>query len=206
MDGFEKRRNDKKKVIMQTALELFDQYGFDKISMTDIAKKAHVSRASIYNFFESKDNLRRIIIKDILDDSIRNVQELLEEQSNFIDKISKYIQIRTWYYDKYSLQFFFDTVETDLEIRRHFDDFTAAHRQLLMRFIAEGKESGVFSHNISTAAIEIYIDIFQSYYLHNMRNREILDRFEHNPKLAQEINMLFLAGLIQEKANGESSS
>ena len=32
MDGFEKRRNEKKKAIMQMALELFDQYGFDKVT------------------------------------------------------------------------------------------------------------------------------------------------------------------------------
>lgn len=199
MDGFEKRRNDKKKAVRQTALELFDQYGFDKVSMTDIAEKAHVSRASVYNFFESKDNLRRIIIKDILDESVGKVKKLLEEPSNFIDKISEYIQIRSWYYGKYSLQFFFDTVESDPVLRRYLDDFTADHRQLLMQFIDEGKQSGVFSPDISNTAIEMYIDIFQSYYLHNMRSREIRDRFERNPKLAQELNLLFLDGLIQGK-------
>jgi len=197
LDGFEKRRDDKKKAIMQTALELFEQYGFEKVSMTDIAKKAHVSRASIYNFFESKDNLRRIIIKGILDDSIEKVQKLLEEQGNFINKISEYIQIRTWYYGKHSLKFFFDTVESDPELRQYLDDFITFHRQFLTKFIEEGKRSGVFSQDISNAAIEIYIDIFQSYYLQNMHKREVHDRLERNPKLAQEINMLFLEGLIQ---------
>jgi len=199
LDGFKKRRNDKKKAVRQTALELFDQYGFDKVSMTDIAEKAHVSRASVYNFFESKDNLRRIIIKDILDESVAKVKKLLEEPSNFIDKISEYIQIRSWYYGKYSLQFFFDTVESDPVLRRYLDDFTADHRQLLMQFIDEGKQSGVFSPDISNTAIEMYIDIFQSYYLHNMRSGEIRDRFERNPKLVQELNLLFLDGLIQGK-------
>src|SRR5690625_615235 len=124
MDGYKKRRNDKKKAVRQTALELFDQYGFDKVSVTAIAEKAHVSRASVYNFIESKDNLRRIIIKDILDESVAKVKKLLEEPSNFIDKISEYIQIRSWYYGKYSLQFFFDTVESDPVLRRYLDDFT----------------------------------------------------------------------------------
>ncbi len=202
MNGFEKRRNDKKKAIMQTAIELFDQYGFEKVSMTDIAEKAHVSRASIYNFFESKDNLRRIIIKDILDDSVGRVQKLLEEQGNFIDKISKYIQVRTWYYGRYSLQFFVDTVEGDPELRQYFDNFTADHRQLLMKFIDEGRQSGIFSPDISDTAIELYLDIFQSYYLHNMHNREIRDRFERNPKLVQELTMLFLDGLIHGQNNG----
>ena len=197
MDGFEKRRNNKKKAIIQTALGLFDQYGYEKVSMTDIAEKARVSRASIYNFFESKDNLRRIIIKDILDDSVEKVQKLLEEQSSFIDKISEYIKIRTWYYGKHSLKFFFDTVESDPELQQYLDDFTVTHRQLLMKFIDEGKRSGVFSTDISNIAVEMYIDIFQTYFLQNMNNREIHDRLERNPKLAEEINMLLLDGLIQ---------
>ncbi|MGF7146137.1 AcrR family transcriptional regulator [Anaerotaenia torta] len=200
MDGFEKRRDDKKKAIMQTALELFDQYGFEKVSMTDIAEKARVSRASIYNFFESKDNLRRIIIKDILDDSVGKVQKLLEEQCSFIDKISEYIKIRTWYYGKHSLKFFFDTVESDPELRQYLDDFTAIHRQLLMKFIDEGKQSGVFSPEISNIAIEMYIDIFQTYFLQNMNKREIHDRLERNPKLAEEINRLLLDGLIRDNS------
>ncbi len=200
MDGFEKRRDDKKKAIMQTALELFDQYGFEKVSMTDIAEKARVSRASIYNFFESKDNLRRIIIKDILDDSVGKVQKLLEKQCSFIDKISEYIRIRTWYYGKHSLKFFFDTVESDPELRQYLDDFTAIHRQLLMKLIDEGKQSGVFSPEISNIAIEMYIDIFQTYFLQNMNKREIHDRLERNPKLAEEINMLLLDGLIRDNS------
>ncbi len=196
MDGFEKRRNDKKKAIMQTALELFDQYGFDKVTVTEIAEKAHVSKVSIYNFFESKDNLRRIIIKDILDESIEKVQALVEKEGNFIDKIEEYIQIRTWYYGKYSLQFFFDAVESDPELRQYLDDFSAANKRLVMKFIVEGKRSGVFSPDASDTAIEIYIDMIQTYLFHN---REIRDRFERNPQLAQEVNMLFLDGLIRQK-------
>lgn len=203
MDGFEKRRDDKKKAIIQTALDLFDQYGYEKVSMTDIAEKARVSRASIYNFFDSKDNLRRIIIKDILDESIEKVQKLLQEQVNFIDKVGEYIKIRTWYYGKHSLKFFFDAVESDLELRQYLDDFTTTHRQLLMKFIDEGKQSKVFSPNISNIAIEMYIDIFQTYFLQNMSKREIHDRLELNPKLAEEINMLFMDGLTQ--GNGKKN-
>jgi AcrR family transcriptional regulator len=201
LDGFEKRRNDKKKAILQTALELFDQYGFDKVTVTEIAEKAHVSKVSIYNFFESKDNLRRIIIKDILDESIRKVQKLIEKEADFIDKIGEYIQIRTWYYGKYSLQFFFEAVESDSELRQYIDDFNASNKRLVMEFIDEGKRSGVFSADVSDASIEIVIDMFQTYLLNN---REIRNTFERNPKLAQEVNMLFLNGLIRGKDNGKA--
>ena len=194
MDGFEKRRNDKKKAIMQTALELFDQYGFDRVTVTEIAEKAHVSKVSIYNFFESKDNLRRIIIKDMLDDSVEKIKTLIAKEGNFIEKIEEYIQIRTWYYGKYTLRFFFEAVESDPELRQYLENFNAASKNLLMTFIEEGKDSGVFSPDASNDAIEIYIDMIQTYLMHN---KEIRDRLEHNPELAREINMLFLDGLIR---------
>jgi len=194
LDGFEKRRNDKKKAIMQTALELFDQYGFDRVTVTEIAEKAHVSKVSIYNFFESKDNLRRIIIKDMLDDSVEKIKSLIAKEGNFIEKIEEYIQIRTWYYGKYTLRFFFEAVESDPELRQYLENFNAASKNLLMTFIEEGKDSGVFSPDASNDAIEIYIDMIQTYLMHN---KEIRDRLEHNPELAREINMLFLDGLIR---------
>jgi AcrR family transcriptional regulator len=201
LDGFEKRRNDKKKAILRAALELFDQYGFDKVTVTEIAEKAHVSKVSIYNFFESKDNLRRILVKNILDESIGKVQRLIEKDENFIDKIEEYIQIRSWYYGKYSLQFFFDAVESDSELQRYLDDFNASNKRLAMEFIDEGKRSGVFSPDVSDTAIEICIDMFQTYLFHN---RVIRDTFEHNPKLAQEVNMLFLNSLIRPKGGIEA--
>ncbi|HBT63212.1 MAG TPA: TetR/AcrR family transcriptional regulator [Ruminococcaceae bacterium] len=196
MDGFEKRRNEKKKAIMQAALALFDQYGFDRVTVTEIAEKAHVSKVSIYNFFESKDNLRRIIIKDMLDESTEKIKALIEKERSFIEKIEEYIQVRTWYYGKYSLRFFFEAVESDPELRQYLEDFNASSKKLLMTFIAEGKDSGIFSLDAPNAAIEIYIDMIQTYLMHN---REIRDRLERNPELAREINMLFMDGLIRNR-------
>ena len=194
LDGFEKRRNDKKKAIMQTALELFDQYGFDKVTMSEIADKAHVSKVSIYNFFESKDNLRRIIIKNILDESTEKIKQLIEKDGNFIDKIEEYIQIRSWYYGKYSLRFFFEAVDSDPELRQYLDAFNSSNKQLFMDFVEKGKHLGIFSPEASNTAIEICIDMIQTYLMHNKKIRE---RVEHNPELIRDINMLFLDGLIR---------
>ncbi len=201
MDGFEKRRNDKKKAIMQTALELFDQYGFDRVTVTEIAEKAHVSKVSIYNFFESKDNLRRILIKDMLDESLEKIKELIEGEGNFVDKIEQYIQVRTWYYGKYSLQFFFEAIESDPDLRQYFDDFNTSNKRLVMKFIEKGKRCGVFTQDASEATIEICIDMIQTYLFHN---KEFRNRVERNPELAREINMMFLDGLIRGKDSGKA--
>lgn len=132
--------------------------------------------------------------KDMLDESTEKIRTLIEKEGNFIEKIEEYIQIRTWYFGKYSLQFFFEAVESDPELRQYLDDFNASSKQLVMRFIEKGKLSGVFSPDASNAAIEIYIDMIQTYLMHH---KEIRDRIEHKPELAREINMLFMDGLIR---------
>jgi len=201
LDGFEKRRNEKKKAIKQAALELFDLFGFDKVTVTEIADKAHVSKVSIYNFFESKDNLRRIIIKDMMDGNTEKIRALIEKDGNFVGKIEEYIQIRTWYFGKYSLRFFFEAVESDPELRQYLDDFNAYNKRLVMEFIDKGKRSGIFTPDASDSAIEVCIDMIQTYLVHNKESR---NRFEHNPGLAREVNMLFLDGLIRGKEIGKA--
>ena len=61
LDGI---RKQKKELIMETALELFAENGFHATSVSQIAKKAGISKGLAYNYFESKN--------DILDELIQH--------------------------------------------------------------------------------------------------------------------------------------
>jgi hypothetical protein len=115
---------------------------------------------------------------------------------NFGEKIHAFIKLQTEYYGNYSLNLLFDAIEADPVIRDYFDDYNRRSRQFAMNFIDEGKQAGFFSQDISHEAIEIYIDSFQFYFLHNT---EIRKKLEHNQRLAEELNILFLDGLIQQR-------
>lgn len=56
-------RKEKKNLILETALELFAENGFHATSISQIAKKAKISKGLTYNYFSSK--------KEILDEIIR---------------------------------------------------------------------------------------------------------------------------------------
>ncbi|MBE9491416.1 MAG: TetR/AcrR family transcriptional regulator [Bacteroidetes bacterium] len=68
---YEKIRESKKKLIMDTALELFANQGYYPTSISIIAKKAGISKGLLYNYFKSKEDL----IKEIIN---RGIDELLE--------------------------------------------------------------------------------------------------------------------------------
>ena len=61
---FDSIRKQKKELIMETALELFAENGFHATSISQIAKKAGISKGLTYNYFESK--------REILDELIQH--------------------------------------------------------------------------------------------------------------------------------------
>ena len=62
-EQFDKIRKQKKKLIMETALELFAKNGFHATSMSRIAQKAGISKGLAYNYFKSKQEILDTIIK-----------------------------------------------------------------------------------------------------------------------------------------------
>ena len=70
-EQFQKIREEKKALIMETALELFANEGYHNASINDIAKKAGISKGLIYNYFDSKEELIKTIIFKSFDEFIQ---------------------------------------------------------------------------------------------------------------------------------------
>jgi AcrR family transcriptional regulator len=60
---FESIRQEKTKLILDTALELFAEKGYHQTSISDITQRAGISKGLLYNYFESKDQVLRSIIQ-----------------------------------------------------------------------------------------------------------------------------------------------
>ncbi|MCY4780976.1 TetR/AcrR family transcriptional regulator [Sphingobacterium sp. UT-1RO-CII-1] len=62
--------------IKKTARELFRRYGYNKTSVSHLAKQAHISKATFYKYFASKE----LILHEVLMDYIREgVQDILDK-------------------------------------------------------------------------------------------------------------------------------
>jgi AcrR family transcriptional regulator len=65
-EQFDEIRTGSKARIMQAALEVFSEEGFDKASISKIAGRAGVSKGLMYNYFKSKEELIKTIFIDAL--------------------------------------------------------------------------------------------------------------------------------------------
>ena len=73
--------------ILDAARELFNKYPYDDVKMDDIAERADLSRATLYNHFDSKEAIYfEIGIQSIRDISTRQ-KALIASESSGLDKI-----------------------------------------------------------------------------------------------------------------------
>lgn len=61
-EQFEEIREGKRALILEKALELFADQGFDRTAISQIAKAAGISQGLLYNYFESKEKLLHALI------------------------------------------------------------------------------------------------------------------------------------------------
>lgn len=71
-EQYEQIRKEKKHFICETALELFAQNGYHATSISQIAKKAGISKGLLYNYFDSKEELLIKVIDNGFNELIEN--------------------------------------------------------------------------------------------------------------------------------------
>jgi AcrR family transcriptional regulator len=86
MDGFERRKQKKIEQIRNAAFELFFKYGFQKVSVNEIAHKAKVSPATIYNYFRTKEQLYTDTLMDWMDKQLAECEDILDSGLSFPEK------------------------------------------------------------------------------------------------------------------------
>lgn len=90
-EQFETIRTERKKQIMDVALQVFSNYGYHQSSISQIAKQAKISKGLMYNYFHNKEELLRSVMEDGLQYLLRGFdriegQDAKEQLKNLIRK------------------------------------------------------------------------------------------------------------------------
>lgn len=86
MNGFERRTQRKTERIVQAAFRLFSQFGFNKVSVNEIAEQAGVSPATIYNYFGTKEQLYAAALTRWMDGRLEQYELVLAADGDFAAK------------------------------------------------------------------------------------------------------------------------
>lgn len=197
-DGFARRRAQSKLEIRKAAWELFSQFGVERVSIADVARKARVSSATIYNNFEGKATLVREFVEMAVNDLVFQVEEALALDGPYETKVAALVDFvigsaANGQSARVARTVFAPSVELwnapeIVEIRR-----AAKERmtEMLLKLVEEGQAQGQIEAGLSQEALGIYFGAFMDVFA----APELQRRFAAEPRLVRDLGMLMMHGL-----------
>ena len=79
---------DKKEAVINTARDLFQKYGYKKVSMDEIAKTSGVTKKTIYTYFKDKDSMFLYLIEEELQKMKRKIEKKNNRDLPFIEVVA----------------------------------------------------------------------------------------------------------------------
>ncbi|MFC1914703.1 TetR/AcrR family transcriptional regulator [Chloroflexota bacterium] len=194
MKAYERRLKRNKERILRATLELFQVHGIKKTTTNDIARKAGVSPATVYNHFGSKEDLVRATVKHFLASIAVDFSKIFKSDLSFLEKMEQILLYKSDMLGQYQGEFMQTIISEDPEIRHIVDSvYLTEIKQVVINFYEEGKRQGDINPKLSTETIMRYMLIVRS----GMAAESVLSEDpEHNRKMMQELTPLFLYGIL----------
>ena len=193
MDGYQQRSDEKKQRILRAAVELFQQYGADKVTIRDIANQAGVSHVTVYKYFGNHSEIVHHIIKTqalMILGKLREVKSSaipLEEKLNYlvfqreelVGQSRKNQLLRIIYGDPDLKEFFVSVWQKEIS-------------KIEMELLEEGIRCGCISTSVSKDTLRMYLDIVREGLLADP------SRLQFDNLTMRDLHFLVLNGILKK--------
>lgn len=181
-----------KEQILSEARKVFEKFGYNKTSMSDIAQAARKSRRTLYSYFANKEEIFQAVIEVEIDALAGTLSELIEKPIPACNKLREYMHIRMNAVKK--LTIYYDAIRRDLsdnlglieKIRRNYDKM---EREMISLMLKQGVKEGAFRITdpqlvagaivMATKGFELPLIMGQDGYDHNQLIDPLIDMFYH---------------------------
>jgi len=83
--------------ILDTAKKMFARYGLRKTSIDDVARMARVAKATIYNYFGSKDRVYLEVLHREMDEIVEEISSSVAQKKLPTDKLTTFVKAKFRY-------------------------------------------------------------------------------------------------------------
>jgi AcrR family transcriptional regulator len=191
LNGFERRTEQKKQLILAIAKVKLNHDRFHRATIKEIAKEAKVSQVSIYNYFGSKDELLFEAIGEMMEEQLKRYEHLLEGQMSYpklmytvMTEEMKFVKVindcRKQSADIVAMQ---ERVDRFLEMK--FIPF-------LLRLIQRGLEEQYMAEGLREDELLFYFNMYQK----AMNQFQETDRSDHAVISEERFIQFFFKGLM----------
>lgn len=150
----------KKNQIIESARTLFHKYGFQKVSMDQIAKDANVTKKTIYVYFKNKEDLLDYFVQEELSNMKNIVKEIENKHLEFFDSVNQITyQLLKYRKDKDFLQIITQEAEwlKNPIIIKKLSIFDEQIQNYIKSKLQEAKENGdIYYKDVDITAFLVY--------------------------------------------------
>jgi AcrR family transcriptional regulator len=163
MNGFELRKQQKRKDIMNAAFMLFNKEGVKKVKISDIARFAGVSQVTIYNHFTSKEELVRAVMKEYMHQQFQIFKESVEEERTFADLVELIVFEKHKAVQSLDPSLLQEMLTADEELKEYVDHFYRTQTlPLFVQLLERARERGEINASLSMESIIFYLNALKT--------------------------------------------
>ncbi|MDM0042588.1 TetR/AcrR family transcriptional regulator [Variovorax sp. J22G21] len=176
--------HDVRAQIVVAATEHFSRYGYEKTTVSDLAKAIGFSKAYIYKFFESKQAIGEMICSNCLGEIEADIRAAIDGTDRPPEKLRRMFKaivdsgLRLFFQDRKLYE-----IATSAASERWQSAIAheACIRQLLVEVLKQGRDSGDFERKtpIDETAAAIYLVVHP--YINPLILRHSFDHTDHAP-------------------------
>ena len=141
----------KRELILDAAIRVLAEQGFQKTKVRDIAKAAGVADGTIYLYFKNKDDLLIQLFEYVIAQVFDFFRDSLRDCSNSEEKLFKFIFTHLHFVEKEVVVSYVLTVvmrESTTFIKDYKNKFFHDYLSMLRSIIEEGVREGLFSKDV----------------------------------------------------------
>jgi len=194
---------EKKALILDAARRRFAHYGLSKVTMDEIAADLGMSKAALYYYFQTKEEIFREVIGQEQQEFIGRVEVIIEEKCPAAEKLRHYFdQHLTFFNELVNLKIIHEHAEDDFHSIMHdlFREFSRKETAFLETILRTGKTHHEFAIDSAEKTASLLQHVLQGLRI------SFLKKFAHNgfdeteiKNFTQEIRLFsayFIKGIL----------
>lgn len=168
-----KRRETRRQQILEAALKVFAQRGLHGAKMSMIAEEADLSAGQLYRFFESKEELFVTLIRQVAEETAREMERIYEIPGSPFDKLriftASILKEESTQYPFKLIQHANSADEVPTEAKQLLQHFSVKrYMDQLLPLFEEGQQIGDFAQGDARQLISAFLTILSALITLNM--------------------------------------
>ncbi len=157
--------SEKKNQILNAAKQVFGRFGFVKTTLDDVANAVGMKKASLYYYYESKEELFKDVVKSETSELIKELENKIFTIDDVHTQLKTYIKIRLDYFQKL-INIHNLTVNSILEFKPItellYREFFEKQIQIVVKIFSDGQQRGELKNVDTHRTANIFISAIES--------------------------------------------